>query len=233
MLKGIEFLLKKSMAFRTFHSEGEVGRSMIEMLGVLAIIAVLSVGGIAGYSKAMEKFKQNQVISEYNTLIQGLLEHEDDIRKLSYKDGLADLAISLNLVPSSWQAYNGNISFKNQFGSQVSLFVSKYNSSSADTWGLEIWLAYDSDTEYNYNRLSLCRAIYKDLARPLSDTVQTVQMFYGGSKDVGYWGNYLDGKMCGRKQYKCLRDIRPDEIENWCRSCTENNTARCTITLFF
>ena len=31
------------------------GRSMIEMLGVLAIIAVLSVGGIAGYSKAMEK----------------------------------------------------------------------------------------------------------------------------------------------------------------------------------
>lgn len=33
------------------------GRSMIEMLGVLAIIGVLSVGGIAGYSKAMERFK--------------------------------------------------------------------------------------------------------------------------------------------------------------------------------
>ena len=33
------------------------GRSMIEMLGVLAIIGVLSVGGIAGYSKAMTKFK--------------------------------------------------------------------------------------------------------------------------------------------------------------------------------
>ena len=33
------------------------GRSMIEMLGVLAIIGVLSVGGIAGYSKAMEKWK--------------------------------------------------------------------------------------------------------------------------------------------------------------------------------
>ncbi len=35
----------------------ETGRSMIEMLGVLAIVGVLSVGGIAGYSKAMEKFK--------------------------------------------------------------------------------------------------------------------------------------------------------------------------------
>ncbi len=35
----------------------ESGRSMVEMLGVLAIIGVLSVGGIAGYSKAMAKFK--------------------------------------------------------------------------------------------------------------------------------------------------------------------------------
>lgn len=37
----------------------QYGRSMIEMLGVLAIIAVLSVGGIAGYSKAMMKWRSN------------------------------------------------------------------------------------------------------------------------------------------------------------------------------
>ena len=41
--------------------EEQSGRSMIEMLGVLAIIGVLSVGGIAGYSKAMNKFKTNKV----------------------------------------------------------------------------------------------------------------------------------------------------------------------------
>ena len=40
----------------------ESGRSMIEMLGVLAIIGVLSVGGIAGYSKAMLKYKVNKTI---------------------------------------------------------------------------------------------------------------------------------------------------------------------------
>ena len=40
------------------------GRSMIEMLGVLAIIGVLSVGGIAGYSKAMLKFKTNKTIDQ-------------------------------------------------------------------------------------------------------------------------------------------------------------------------
>ena len=31
----------------------QLGRSMIEMLGVLAIIAVLSFGGIAGYSRGI------------------------------------------------------------------------------------------------------------------------------------------------------------------------------------
>ena len=43
----------------TFPSGSEVGRSMIEMLGVLAIIGVLSVGGIAGYSKAMLMWHSN------------------------------------------------------------------------------------------------------------------------------------------------------------------------------
>lgn len=42
----------------------EAGRSMIEMLGVLAIIGVLSVGGIAGYSKAMMKYKVNRSMDE-------------------------------------------------------------------------------------------------------------------------------------------------------------------------
>lgn len=46
----------------------EQGRSMIEMLGVLAIVGVLSVGGIAGYSKAMVKFKTNKVIDQINTI---------------------------------------------------------------------------------------------------------------------------------------------------------------------
>ncbi len=49
---------------RNDERQGEVGRSMIEMLGVLAIIAVLTVGGIAGYSKAMKKYQANKVVGE-------------------------------------------------------------------------------------------------------------------------------------------------------------------------
>ena len=54
------------------HDENRLGRSMIEMLGVLAIIAVLSVGGIAGYSKAMQKFKLNRWKDDIITLTSNL-----------------------------------------------------------------------------------------------------------------------------------------------------------------
>ena len=47
----------------------QYGRSMIEMLGVLAIVGVLSVGGIAGYSKAMAKFKTNKVIDQVSHIV--------------------------------------------------------------------------------------------------------------------------------------------------------------------
>ena len=50
----------------------ENGRSMVEMLGVLAIIGVLSVGGIAGYSKAMNKYKINKTTDQVSMLVANL-----------------------------------------------------------------------------------------------------------------------------------------------------------------
>ena len=53
----------------TLGKNASTGRSMVEMLGVLAIIGVLSVGAIAGYSKAMMKYKLNKQAEQLNTLI--------------------------------------------------------------------------------------------------------------------------------------------------------------------
>ena len=41
----------------------EFGRSMVEMLGVLAIVGVLSTGGLAGYGKAMHKYRVHKAVS--------------------------------------------------------------------------------------------------------------------------------------------------------------------------
>lgn len=40
----------------------QIGRSMVEMLGVLAIIGVLSIGALAGYSYALQKYRVNEII---------------------------------------------------------------------------------------------------------------------------------------------------------------------------
>lgn len=53
----------------TLNLKEQSGRSMVEMLGVLAIIGVLSVGGIAGYSKAMAKYKLTKAMDQVSTTV--------------------------------------------------------------------------------------------------------------------------------------------------------------------
>lgn len=51
----------------------ELGRSMVEMLGVLAIIGVLSIVGIQGYKKAMLKIKVNdawEAVEKFRAVVQ-------------------------------------------------------------------------------------------------------------------------------------------------------------------
>ena len=50
----------------------QLGRSMVEMLGVLAIIGVLSVGGVAGYRYAMQKIFENEVQDLFARIYQGV-----------------------------------------------------------------------------------------------------------------------------------------------------------------
>ena len=78
----------------TMIKTNENGRSMIEMLGVLAIIGVLSVGGIAGYSKAMNKFKTNKVADNVSMLvanIKTLYAQQNTYKDLENKTAISNL----------------------------------------------------------------------------------------------------------------------------------------------
>ena len=88
--------------------QNQSGRSMIEMLGVLAIIGVLSVGGIAGYSKAMEKFKINKTIEQISTIANNV--RTTFMSQGNYKGLSASLAHNAGIIPDEmWDdgsAYN-------------------------------------------------------------------------------------------------------------------------------
>ncbi len=93
----------------TMIKTNESGRSMIEMLGVLAIIGVLSVGGIAGYSKAMNKYKTNKVadnVSMIVTNIRTLYAQQDDFNGLNNTS-----AVKMGVVPNELitNATNGTL----------------------------------------------------------------------------------------------------------------------------
>ena len=80
-----------------YNYKEQAGRSMIEMLGVLAIIGVLSVGGIAGYSKAMNKFKTNKVADNVSMLvanIKTLYAQQKNYNELNNAN-----AVSMGVVP--------------------------------------------------------------------------------------------------------------------------------------
>ena len=102
------------------------GRSMIEMLGVLAIIGVLSVGGIAGYSKAMMKFKINKTIDQISQMAQNtrvLYARQKSYRNLGNK-----IAYKANLAPREmFEDGSGSYGMTNPFGGYVELFSSDKN----------------------------------------------------------------------------------------------------------
>lgn len=57
---------------RGSNAHAQNGRSMLEMLGVLAVVGVLSVGGVAGYSKAMTKYRINRAVNQIVQLAQNI-----------------------------------------------------------------------------------------------------------------------------------------------------------------
>ena len=98
----------------------QYGRSMIEMLGVLAIVGVLSVGGIAGYSKAMMKFKTNKTIDQFSHIIANI--RTLYAQQTSYEGLDTSTAVQMGVVPDSLATSNNRPYITNIFGGDVSIF---------------------------------------------------------------------------------------------------------------
>ena len=200
----------------------QLGRSMIEMLGVLAIIGVLSVGGIAGYSKAMEKFKVNKAISEYSLLIFGILEHLDDLRPTACDNtnfcGLASYYQAANLLPGNWIVKDdAHISDSN--GNMIFTFVRNKRI------GFDLYLG--AATGSSKFPQKLCKELFTNLVKPLHSS-----LYHAGIWGNVNGGNYLYGdNICQTDGLKCLRDISLSEINSLCESCADGES--CCIGIEF
>ena len=105
------------------YKNDQSGRSMVEMLGVLAIIGVLSVGGIAGYSKAMTKFKINKTMDQVSMLVANIRTLYSGQRNYSGLDNAT--AINFGIIPN--EMYSSASKIVNAFNGEVTIAAAAGN----------------------------------------------------------------------------------------------------------
>ena len=215
--------------------KSQFGRSMIEKLGVLAIIGVLSVGGIAGYSKAMEKFKLNKLMAEYNNLILGLLEYKDNFQKYTESEPhLANFVQSVGLVPDSWQLIDKYSYFEDSHGNWVDIRYRQKNKERTDDnpehYGLIIDFYLNAvNVDDNGNRTSenfqekVCVEMVDSIFKPLHYTLK-VLILIGGA------GYFYGDEFCNSRR-RCLKNQTISQIKDICASCRRTNV--CAVTVIF
>ncbi len=106
----------------------QTGRSMVEMLGVLAIIGVLSVGGIAGYSKAMTKFKITKTFDQVSMTVANIRTLYSGQR--SYSGLKTANAFNMGVVPAEMEGSSAG-SLINAFQGGVTIGTGAFNSNTS------------------------------------------------------------------------------------------------------
>ena len=202
------------------------GRSMVEMLGVLAIIGVLSVGAIAGYSKAMMKYKLNQHAQAVNILINNVFSFQDKLpRNATGITDYATLLNKLNLLPDGIIQANSIHLLDKHFNNSIRVF---YKAGNPGMSGIIFWIG-NSGSDYT---LESCYNIIK-VAKENAANVWFVRTYKHYSDGSGKPSDNLEtfyGDAYCNTGYICLRNITLNNLEKACQSCKDGT---CSVGILW
>ena len=198
------------------------GRSMVEMLGVLAIIGVLSVGAIAGYSKAMFKYKLNKQAESFNMLLNNAIQLKPELnRAFNGTDAFtAELFDKLNLIPDG-MSINNNV-IHDIFNNDIR--IAYYHHQNAQAGSNEYYISMSVNRSGNKSTgefKEICRNIIT-IAKENSGNLLSIQMRSG--QDETDMDNYtsaalLGDNYCANNPNQCLRYAGLTEMDTLCNSC--------------
>ena len=189
------------------------GRSMVEMLGVLAIIGVLSVGAIAGYSKAMTKYKMNQAVDGYNHLIATVIEKIAQDNSTFEADSNNTLWYTSIFAKAGWlpdyfrprndtEVNPGAINYvQDKFGNNVWIYKNKNKH-------LGIGVEISRQKELCITLFNLAKEWKGDLARCDSEN----------NNGSAIYGQFFGDKSCS-DDVKCLANVTVNDIDAACSPC--------------
>ena len=205
----------------------ERGRSMIEMLGVLAIVGILSVGGIAGYSKAMRKYKYMKLAEELNLFIINVQPYLKDLfrtynKNIEHNTIPAQILKDLHLFPTTWNVLSETFA-ADSVGQSVNFFFrnnySKHN----------FVIDYTFNDNNHKGRLlskdeiTRCQYILQYVVIPNTDILYRVYMTSLSNKQY-YGSHHCTGKRL------CLSNLTLNDIEQMCSACITDK-ATCVLAL--
>ena len=196
----------------------QIGRSMIEMLGVLAIIAVLSVGGIAGYSKAMEKFKLNKWQDDLVMLTANIKTTYANSRSYTTIDDidLTNYFKELQIIPKNMLDDNN----RDIFGNTLIL-----HSHSLQSWNFGSRLIILIKTLPNHNSEIQCKSLFEFLRYYDDAWVITLN-----EKTIGKTGGIL--AVCGHsapEKYAQKMGCVPYNLTEISQKCAVCSTQTCDL----
>ena len=229
----------KKGVFNKMNEKNENGRSMIEMLGVLAIIGVLSVGGIAGYSKAMMKFKINKTIEQVAQIVTNI--RTLYIQQKDYNGLDTTTAIQMGAIPDDLETKVTNSwgSIKHSFGGDITLGHPWTADTSSGSWNV------NSDDDGFYISITslpkeACMALATtDWGSSDSSGIEGVLISYGSTHAGGHDGFQMGCKGSssyedGDSYYACSDSlpIKPATASSYCNSI-ERNSSDAGVVLYF
>ena len=210
------------------------GRSMVEMLGVLAIIGVLSVGAIAGYSKAMFKYKLNKQAEGFSFLLNEAIKIKEEMssRLLKHRENLSTELVGVlaktNSIPDGFTYKLSMNSVYDTFQNPITFYCYATNTYA------EYLMRYNLEhagTTASARGVEICRNIVNTAKANAAD-LELLQM-RAGKNDGGYddAGIIMGDKKC-RQGRKCLRDMSVKDMDDFCSSCTSETNCSLMIYMF-
>ena len=194
------------------------GRSMVEMLGVLAIIGVLSVGAIAGYSKAMMKYKLNKQTEQISSILDYVNIHMDDFKrsKTSTAGNIFPLLKKLNVIPQEMIRKNISSKIFDIFGNSIGL--QNYTFPNSGVYYFEIYIVLNKgEKESCMNLFTIAKAQRGQLWRTKFETRKGEA---AGEANSAFGDNYCTSA------FKCLKDLTIAEMEDFCNVCEDKDSCR-------
>ena len=194
------------------------GRSMVEMLGVLAIIGVLSVGAIAGYSKAMMKYKLNKQADQVNNLfsIMSQYRHEWKFDKLT---SLTPYYIKMGLIPEDMVQSDGTL--QDVFGSTITL-RNNYAPSFSETAMLYQFL--------NNNSFEVCQNLYQNALSYSSElSYIAISNQESSSSTTTYSYKCYGDTYCSNPNLLCCKNLTLNDFAEACKVCDQKSSCYLTF----